>query len=38
MDNFRQKILETEHIAVQKQKNSADCYIDFNSFLNSYHL
>jgi uridine kinase len=38
MDSFRQKILETEHIAVQKQKNSADTYIDFNSFLNSYHL
>lgn len=38
MDSFRQTILETEHIAVQKQKNSADCYIDFNSFLNSYHL
>lgn len=38
MDSFRQKILETEHQAVQKQKNSADIYIDFNSFLNSYHL
>ena len=38
MDNFRQKILETEHIAVQKQKDDADCYIDFNTFLNSYHL
>lgn len=38
MDSFRQKILETEHVAVQKQKNDADYYIDFNSFLNSYHL
>ena len=38
MDNFRQKILEKEHKAVQKQKNDADIYIDFNSFLDSYHL
>lgn len=38
MDSFRQKILEKEHEAVQKQKNSADCYIDFNAFLNNYHL
>ena len=38
MDSFRKKILETEHIAVQKQKNDADCYIDFNTFLNNYHL
>ena len=38
MDSFRQKILETEHHAVQKQKDDADCYIDFNTFLNSYHL
>jgi len=38
MDSFRQKILEQEHEAVQKQKNDADCYIDFNTFLNSYHL
>jgi len=38
MDSFRNKILEKEHEAVQKQKNVADCYIDFNSFLNSYHL
>lgn len=38
MDSFRQKILEKEHKAVQKQKNDADIYIDFNSFLDSYHL
>lgn len=38
MDNFRKKILEKEHVAVQKQKNDADVYIDFNSFLDSYHL
>jgi len=38
MDSFRQKILEKEHKAVQKQKNDADIYIDFNSFLSSYHL
>lgn len=38
MDSFRQKILEKEHEAVQKQKNDADIYIDFNSFLDSYHL
>ena len=38
MDSFRRKILETEHIAVQKQKNDADVYIDFNSYLDSYHL
>ena len=38
MDSFRQKILEKEHNAVQKQKNDADIYIDFNSFLDSYHL
>ena len=38
MDSFRKKILEKEHKAVQMQKNDADCYIDFNSFLNSYHL
>ena len=38
MDNFRKKILEKEHKAVQKQKNDADFYIDFNSFLGSYHL
>lgn len=38
MDNFRQKILEKEHEAVQKQKNNADVYIDFNSYLGSYHL
>lgn len=38
MDSFRQRILEKEHKAVQKQKNDADIYIDFNSFLSSYHL
>lgn len=38
MDSFRQKILEKEHEAVQKQKNDADVYIDFNTFLDSYHL
>jgi uridine kinase len=38
MDSFRQKILEKEHKAVQKQKNDADVYIDFNSSLDSYHL
>lgn len=38
MDSFRKKILEKEHKAVQKQKNNADFYIDFNSFLGSYHL
>lgn len=38
MDNFRKKVLEREHKAVQKQKNDADIYIDFNSFLDSYHL
>lgn len=38
MDSFRQKILEKEHKAVQKQKNDADIYIDFNSFFDSYHL
>ena len=38
MDDFRQKILEKEHEAVQKQKNDADTYIDFNSYLRSYHL
>lgn len=38
MDSFRNKILEKEHEAVQKQKNGADFYIDFNTFLNSYHL
>ena len=38
MDSFRRKILETEHIAVRKQKNDADVYIDFNSYLDSYHL
>lgn len=38
MDSFRQKILEKEHEAVKKQKNDADTYIDFNSFLDSYHL
>jgi uridine kinase len=38
MDSFRQKILEKEHKAVQQQKNNADVYIDFNSFLDSYHL
>lgn len=38
MDEFRKKILEKEHEAVQKQKNKADIYIDFNSFLDSYHL
>jgi len=38
MDSFRKKILEKEHKAVQKQKNDADIYIDFNSFLDSYHL
>lgn len=38
MDDFRQKILEKEHEAVQKQKNDADAYIDFNSYLGSYHL
>ena len=38
MDNFRKKILEKEHKAVQKQKNDADIYIDFNAFLDSYHL
>jgi len=38
MDSFRKKILEKEHKAVQKQKNDADIYIDFNTFLDSYHL
>ncbi len=38
MDSFRKKILEKEHKAVQKQKNDADVYIDFNSYLDSYHL
>lgn len=38
MDSFRQKILEKEHEAVQKQKNDADIYIDFNSFFDGYHL
>ena len=38
MDGFRQKILEREHESVQLQKNSADIYIDFNTFLDSYHL
>lgn len=38
MDSFRQKILEKEHEAVRKQKNDADTYIDFNNFLDSYHL
>ena len=38
MDNFRKKILEKEHEAVQKQKDDADIYIDFNTFLDSYHL
>jgi uridine kinase len=38
MDSFRMKILEKEHEAVQKQKNDADAYIDFNTFLDSYHL
>jgi uridine kinase len=38
MDSFRNKILELEHVAVQKQKDDADYYIDFDSFLNSYHL
>lgn len=38
MDSFRNKILEKEHEAVQSQKNKADYYIDFNLFLNSYHL
>ncbi len=38
MDSFRKKILEKEHEAVQKQKNDADIYIDFNTFLDTYHL
>ena len=38
MDEFRQKILEKEHEAVQKQKRDADAYIDFNTYLDSYHL
>lgn len=38
MDSFRKKILEKEHKAVQKQKNDADIYIDFNKFLDTYHL
>ncbi len=38
MDSFRKKILEKEHKAVQKQKNDADIYIDFNTFLDTYHL
>jgi len=38
MDSFRNKILEKEHEAVQSQKKMADYYIDFNLFLNSYHL
>jgi hypothetical protein len=38
MDSFRNKILEKEHKAVQTQKHRANYYIDFNSFLNRYHL
>ena len=38
MDSFRKKILEKEHKAVQRQKNDADIYIDFNTFFDSYHL
>ncbi len=38
LDSFRKKILEKEHKVVQEQKNNADIYIDFNAFLDSYHL
>jgi len=38
MDSFRNKILEKEHEAVQSHKTNANYYIDFNSFLNRYHL
>ncbi len=38
LDSFRKKILEKEHKVVQEQKNNADIYIDFNTFMNSYHL
>ena len=38
MDSFRNKILEKEHKAVQTQRHKANYYIDFNTFLNRYHL
>jgi uridine kinase len=38
LNSFRKRILEKEHEVVQKQKKSADTFIDFNAFFNSYHL
>jgi len=38
LNNFRKKILKKEHEVVQQQKKIADTFIDFNVFLDSYHL
>lgn len=38
LNNFRKKILAKEHEVVKKQKKIADTFIDFNLFLDSYHL